>query len=132
MHLPRNLKITYYIIYHSFYLITVTNPMQLIVAFKGKLKAALKFLPGTYTRTPNDEYENFWAFDSGSTAIWYDSKLGRWIFGRLDLDSGPPKTWIYSEDDVTSPQVATNWKSRHGRHIESDNILVQRLVESGT
>ena len=109
----------------------------MLVAFKGKLKAALKFLPGLYTRTPNAEYEKFWEAPTHA-ALWYDSKLGRWIFGsepwidEFGDEHGETKTWIYSEDDGISPQVVTNWKYRKGRPIESDDILVQRLVESGT
>ena len=110
----------------------------MLVAFKGKLKAAVKFLPGLYIRTPNAEYEKFWEAQPHEVNLWYDSKLGRWIFGsepwidESGEEHGETKTWIYSEDDVISPQVVTNWKYRKGRQIESDDILVQRIVESGT
>ena len=106
--------------------------MKLMVTFKGKLLKALEFLPGIYVRKPKSE---IWLMEPRSTnAIWYDSKLGRWIFGSYeDLldDFGNPKIWIYSEDDVAGPQVATNWKYRRGRPIGSDDILVNSLVDSG-
>ena len=102
--------------------------MKLIVTFKAELKAALKFLPGNYIREPNDEYEKFW-FQSpiGGNAIWYDSQLGRWIFGN-DIRKN---IWLYSEDDVAGPQLVTNWKYRQGRQIESDEILIHSPVDSG-
>ena len=101
--------------------------MKLIVTFKGKLKAALKFLPGNYIRESNTEYEKFWAQGGGTNSIWYDSQLRRWIFGD-DIDS---KTWLYSEDDVAGPQLVKNWKYRQGRQIESEDILFYRPVDSG-
>ena len=105
-------------------------PLKLIVTLKGELSNALGFLAGIYIRNPSSR-NKIWLKDSGNIAIWYDSKLGRWIFGSHD-DFGSPKTWIYSEDDVPGPQAATNWKYRLGRAIESDNILVHSLLESGT
>ena len=110
-----------------------------MVTLKGELLNALEFLAGIYIRKPNAKNE-IWlkkpeSGRSSTVAIWYDSKLGRWIFGSYDnlLDEfGSPKTWIYSEDDVAGPQVATNWKYKHGRPIESDDILVHSLVDSGT
>ena len=101
-----------------------------MVTLKGELLNALEFLAGIYIRNPSSR-NKIWLKDSGNIAIWYDSKLGRWIFGSHD-DFGSPKTWIYSEDDVPGPQAATNWKYRLGRAIKSDNILVHSLVESGT
>ena len=88
-------------------------------------------MAGIYIRNPNCKNE-IWFQDSGNNAIWYDSKSGRWIFGSTKASSGSPKTWIYSEDDVTAPQEATNWKYRRGKLIESDEILVLSLTESGT
>ena len=102
--------------------------MKLIVSFKGKLKAALKFLPGNYFRESNTEYEKFWHQGIGVNAIWYDSQLGRWIFGTHIPST---KTWLYSEDDVAGPQLVTNWKYRQGRQVESDDILIHRTVDSG-
>ena len=116
---------------HSFYLITGGNPLKLMVTLKGELLNALGFMAGIYIRNPNCKNE-IWFQDSANNAFWYDSKLGRWIFGSIDEYFGSPKTWIYSEDDVTDPQVATNWKYRRGGLIESDDILVNTLVESGT
>ena len=101
--------------------------MKLIVTFKGKLKAALKFLPGNYIRESNTEYEKYWAHDETGNGIWYDSQLKRWIFG-IDMES---KTWLYSEDDAAGPQLVKNWKYRKGRQIESEDILIHRTVDSG-
>ena len=101
--------------------------MKLIVSFKGKLKAALKFLPGNYIRESNTKYKKYWAQDIGVNAIWYDSQLGRWIFGN-EIES---KTWLYSKDDAAGPQLVTNWKYRQGRQIESDDILIHSPVDSG-
>ena len=123
----------------GFYNITDVKPLKLIVTLNGKLREDMSFLKGIYIRGlyrgPNAEYEN-WLQDGygGSNNIWYDRKLGRWIFGKLndDGDFGSSKTWMYSEDDVSCPQLATNWKYRQGRLIESDDILVNSLVESGT
>ena len=97
----------------------------MIVTLGRKLKAALKLLPGTYFREFNAEYEKFW--EHGGDAIWYDSHLGRWIFGNY-ID---PITWLYSEDDVIAPQLVTNWKNRQGRQIESDDILIHHPIDSG-
>ena len=99
-----------------------------MVTLYGELLNALGFMAGIYIHNPNCRNE-IWFQDSGNNAIWYNSKLGRWIFGS---HGSSPKTWIYSEDDVTDPEVATNWKYRRGRLIESDDILVYSLLESGT
>ena len=84
-----------------------------------------------FVRNPNCK-NKIWFQDSGNNAIWYDSKSGRWLFGSTKASDGSPKTWIYSEDNVTAPQEATNWKYRRGKLIESDDILVHSLTESGT
>ena len=129
----------------GFYNITDVKPLKLIVTLNGKLREDMSFLKGIYIRRLyrglNAEYEN-WRQNDGFNSIWYDKKVGRWSFGRYDdnlgydnddqaYDFGSYKTWIYSDDDVSCPQKATNWKYRQGRPIESDDILVNSLVESG-
>ena len=108
----------------------------MIITFKGKLKAALSVLTGIYTRYAKDK---FWVQKIGGAVIRYDSKLGRWNFTGTHFRNSTTeeffstyKTWIYSEDHVAGPQLATNWKYDDGRKIESDDILVDSLEESGT
>ena len=54
-----------------------------------------------------------------------------WIIGLQD-DIGSAKTLVYTKDFVTGPQVATNWKHDNGTKIESDDISVDAIVETGT
>ena len=120
----------YAFIYYTFYLITGVNPLKLTVKLKGELKVAYSSVVGVYSRGPNTIYQN-WLQDNGTNAIWhdYDLQVG-WIFGSQD-NLGSDKTWFYSGDDVAGPQLAKNWYYHDGRPIDSEDILVQSLVESG-
>ena len=127
------------LIYHTFYLITGLNPLQLIVTLKGELKVAFSSVAGIYIRGPKAEYEN-WLQDPGTNAIWYD-RGGNWNFGSQDdlgSSGGRGKTWFTSTHDlgVAGPQLATKWEYIDGQvdggKIESDDISVDSLGESGT
>ena len=119
----------------GFYNTTVVNPLKLNVTLKGKLKVAFSSVAGTYIRGSKAEYEN-WLQDPGTNAIWYD-RWGNWIFGSQDhLGSrgGREKTWFTSTHDlgVAGPQLATKWEYIDGKKIDSDDISVDSLDESGT
>ena len=120
----------YAFIYHTFYLITGVNPLKLTVKLKGELKVAFSTVTGVYSRGPNTKYQN-WLQDNGTNAIWHDWP-GGWNFGSQDNLGSSDKTWFYSSDDVAGPQLAKNWEYDDLRGpIESNDILVQSLVESG-
>ena len=90
-------------------------------------------MAGIYIRQ-SDNVNDFshWLQDPGTNAIWYDREFGGWNFGSQD-DLGSSQTWIYTEDEVAGPQIATNWNYdpdyNDGRQIESDDILVDAVVE---
>ena len=99
----------------------------MIVTLEGELKIALPSLAGIYVRQSNGEHNfSHWLQDPGTNAIWYDRKLGGWNFGSQEY-LGSTKTYIYTEDDVPGPQIATNWNYDDGRQIESDDILVDAI-----
>ena len=63
------------LIYHTFYLITGLNPLQLIVTLKGELKVAFSSVAGIYIRGPNARYET-WIQEPGTNAIWHNDGGG--------------------------------------------------------
>ena len=101
--------------------------MKLIVTAKGEAKDTQSSRAGIYILGPNPvNGKPYWLQNSSSNAIWYDDKQGRWHIAPL-LSSG----WIYSPDDVATPQVATTWKYYNKKWIASDDILVETYVEPG-
>ena len=119
-------------IYHSFHLITGINPLKLIVTAKGEAKDTQSNKAGIYILGPNPvNSKPHWLQITGTHAIWYNEEKEIWAIG-LQKSLGSDKAWIYSSDDVASPQEATTWIYFNKEWITSDDILVDTFVEPGT
>ena len=119
-------------IYHSFHLITGVNPWKLIVTLKGEAKVAQSSMAGIYVLGPDLVNRRLhWLQDPGSNSIWYDDKKGTWNIATQN-DLGSDYAYIYSDNDVAGPQVATTWHYYDNKWITSDDILVDTFVEPGT
>ena len=119
---------------HSFtsvYLIT-DNPLKLNVTLNGELKITLPSVAGIYIRQSNGEHDFLhWLQDPGTNAIWYYKKFGYWLIGLQDY-IGSTNSLLYTSENVTGPQIATIWKYDNATKVESDDILVDAIVEPGT
>ena len=101
-----------------------------------ELKKALPSLAGIYISQSNVEHDfSHWLQDPGTNystnAIWYLEDYRAWAIG-LQEDLGSAKNLVFTQDDVAGPQGATNWYYEDNRPIESNDILVDSYVESGT
>ena len=97
----------------------------MIVTLKGDTKDTQSSRAGIYVLGPDlVNGKPHWLQEPGSNSIWYDDKKGRWHIAPL-LSSG----WIYSPDDVATPQFARTWKYYNKKWIASDDILVETFVE---
>ena len=89
-------------------------------------------MAGIYIRQTNGEHDFLhWLQDPGTNAIWYYKKFGYWLIGLQDY-IGSTNSLLYTSENVTAPQIATIWKYDNATKIESDDILVDAIVESGT
>ena len=119
-------------IYRSFHLITGINPWKLIVTLKGEAKVAQSSRAGIYVLGPDlVNGKSHWLQDPGSNSIWYDDKKGTWNIATQN-DLGSDYAYIYSDNDVAGPQVATTWHYYDNKWITSDDILVDTFAKTGT
>ena len=95
------------------------------VELKGEAKDAQGTRAGFYILGPNSvNGRSHWLQDSGTNAIWYHKKNGKWKIGKQD-DIGSSTAGILTSEDVAGPQEATTWKYHSGdEFIVSDDILV--------
>ena len=90
-------------------------------------------MTGIYIRQSNVEHDfSHWLQDPGTNAIWYYKSYKTWAIGFQD-DIGSSDTLLYTPvKKLAGPQIATIWKYDNGTKIESDDILVDAIVEPGT
>ena len=104
--------------------------MKLTVELKGEAKDAQSSRAGIYVLGPNTvNGKSHWLQVSGPNACWYEKELGNWAIGLQD-NIGSKKAYIYTPEDVNSPQEAKEWNYRgDGKWLKSDDILVDTFEQ---
>ena len=107
---------------------SISGPLKLTVELKGEAKDAQGARAGFYTLGPNSvNGRSHWLQDSGTNAIWYDKKNGKWKIGDQD-DISSSTAGIYTSEDVAGPQEATTWEYlSDGKWIISDDISIDNF-----
>ena len=103
----------------------------MVVTANGEAKDTQSNKAGIYVLGPNPvNSKPHWLQNTGTHAIWYNEEKEIWAIG-LQKSLGSNKAWIYSSDDVASPQEATTWIYYDKKWITSDDVLVDTFVEPG-
>ena len=95
----------------------------MVVKLKGGAKDAQSSMAGVYILGPKMvDGKSHWLQDQGKNAIWYHKD--HWNIANYRY-LGSNQAFIYSLEDVASPQEATAWRYYNRKWITSKDIFVE-------